>query len=184
MKHTWKPKKNMPVTPKFQLTQTPTHITISIRAQYARLETAEAYVDEKSFLFSAAPYFLRLYFQEKLVVNEDPRCNFDSDKNLYSFEVQKEVEGVEFKNLSSVGSLLANPESAAEEAKFTGISVMGEEDDAVESGEEEDEDGKNDTGISESLSSALDAQNSKPQISYRVVLLNRLKRAVLLNKST
>ena len=111
----------MPVTPKFQIDQNSTHITINIRAQYARLESAEAYVDEKSFLFSASPYFLRLYFEEKLVTDDDPRCKYDSDQNIYSFEVKKLEEGTEFKNLNSIGSLLASNQNS----EFKGIEVVG-----------------------------------------------------------
>jgi len=117
----------MPVTPKFTICQSETDLTITIRAPYARIETAEAFVDESSFLFSAHPYFLRLHFNEKLILNDDPTCKYISDDNSYKFNVIKANKGQTFSGLDGISSLLSAPESQIDVDK-TGISVVGEED--------------------------------------------------------
>lgn len=117
----------MPITPKFNLDQTDTHLQIKIFASYSSLQSTEAYVDEKSFLFASYPYFLRLNFKQKLVIDEDPRCVYNSDDNSYLFEIEKLKKSEFFENLSCFNLLLSDgiaKQEVKKQQKRVGIEVL------------------------------------------------------------
>ncbi|GMI28011.1 hypothetical protein TeGR_g8809 [Tetraparma gracilis] len=69
------------IVPNFSLSQTPTHLTISISLPYIRVSAAETLVDGAAFHFSCAPYLLKLTFPGPLVDDEENPAHATYDPN-------------------------------------------------------------------------------------------------------
>lgn len=99
----------MTITPKFNLNQNETHLLLKIFASFSNINTTEAYVDDKAFIFASKPYFLRLNFSNNLVSDIDPRCQYNADENSYYFEIKKANCGENFENLQNFNFLMSDP---------------------------------------------------------------------------
>ncbi len=68
------------ITPHFSLTQDDVHLTIRIRAPYANIADTEIEYDEREFLFTSRPYFLRLYLPAAVIDNDTGTADYDAEK--------------------------------------------------------------------------------------------------------
>lgn len=71
---------SMPVTPRFQVSQTDTHVIVEVHVPYVRVSGMDFQVDEADFSFWCKPYLLKLTFQGELEDNEDAYATYDHTK--------------------------------------------------------------------------------------------------------
>ncbi|CAD5218810.1 unnamed protein product [Bursaphelenchus okinawaensis] len=94
------------LTPFFKLDQTEEYVIIDIRAPNANLRDAEIDFCDKIFLFSAAPYFLRLYLPGYVGLFEKSSSDYDADTGTFKIKVPKQNKGEHFKDLEMLSQLL------------------------------------------------------------------------------
>lgn len=126
------------LTPKFEVQQDETHITVKIFAPYAQITDAEISITEEIFTFYSSPYYLRLTFSGKLVDSEleEYSAKFDADAGAFIIACKKETPGEHFTNLDLLTMLLA-PQGATG-VNRPSIEVIGGSD--TEKNKEEEED--------------------------------------------
>ena len=103
----------MPITPRFKLSQTSTHLTIVIHIPHIRVSvsTIETLVEGADFHFHSSPYLLFLSFPGKLLDDaetcREAKAIYDpSDQNgVLTVVVWKEDEGI-WKDLDLLGNLV------------------------------------------------------------------------------
>ena len=122
----------MPSTPRFSLSQTLTHLTLTLTLPYIRVSSAETHVDGCNFSFSCKPYLLKLTFPGELVDDEENQAVAVYDPNVgggtMTVTLLKAVEGM-FEDLDLTTKLL-QPRLSAPTKKREGppvIEVVGEE---------------------------------------------------------
>uniref|UniRef100_A0A0P4WGY2 Protein SHQ1 homolog n=1 Tax=Scylla olivacea TaxID=85551 RepID=A0A0P4WGY2_SCYOL len=97
------------LTPKFEVQQDETCVTVKIFAPYAQITDAEISITEEVFTFYSSPYYLRLTFSGKLVDSEleEYSAKFDADAGAFIITCKKEIPGEHFTNLDLLTMLLA-----------------------------------------------------------------------------
>ncbi|MPC77949.1 Protein SHQ1 [Portunus trituberculatus] len=101
------------LTPKFEVQQDETCITVKIFARYAQITDAEVSITEEVFTFYSSPYYLRLTFSGKLVDSEleEYSAKFDADAGAFIITCKKETPGEHFTNLDLL-TMLLTPQGA------------------------------------------------------------------------
>ncbi|CAD5225868.1 unnamed protein product [Bursaphelenchus xylophilus] len=94
------------ITPFFKLEQTEEHVVVTIKAPNANIRDAEIDFCEKTFIFSAAPYFLRLYLPGFVGIPENSSSDYEADSGTFVIKVPKQNKGEEFKDLEMLSELL------------------------------------------------------------------------------
>lgn len=97
------------LTPRFEITQTDSEVTIIVHAPYANIKDVEVYVEENDFRFYATPYYLRLKLPGEIVENDVSSGSYDCEKGDFTLKFSKVNEGEFFPNLDMITSLLAPP---------------------------------------------------------------------------
>lgn len=97
---------NEMITPRFNLTQDASFLTINIRAPYCNLKELDISIEEDKFIFACAPYYLRLNLPGNILDNERAKSSFDSDIGEFTFTYEKENDGEEFPNLDFITTFL------------------------------------------------------------------------------
>ncbi|KAM6927889.1 protein SHQ1 homolog [Xenentodon cancila] len=95
------------ITPAFDLSQDPDHLTLIICVPYTRTSEFDLYIDGTDFKFYAKPYFLRLSLPGRIVEDGREKARFDIEKGLFTLRVPKETPGEHFEGLQMLTSLLA-----------------------------------------------------------------------------
>jgi protein SHQ1 len=99
----------MPVIPKFQADQTPSHVTVRVRTPYVRPSGAEYLIENNTLHFFCKPFLLKLHFP-KDVCDEDEKLSatYDmSDANgTWTICVEKAESGAHFPDLDLTPVLL------------------------------------------------------------------------------
>ena len=92
--------------PEFTIDQTPKAIVLVITLPYVQPEQAEMFVDEKTFIFSLEPYYLRLDFSQDLIGdNKVEVADYDKETHKMTIEILKKEEGTEFSDLKNFENL-------------------------------------------------------------------------------
>ncbi|XP_031840180.1 protein SHQ1 homolog isoform X2 [Nomia melanderi] len=97
------------LTPRFEITQTDTEVTIIIYAPYANIKDTEVYVDGTDFRFYSTPYYLRLKLPGEIEENDTSFGSYDCEKGDFSLKFPKVNKGEHFENLDMITTLLAPP---------------------------------------------------------------------------
>jgi len=84
---------------------------VTIRAPNANVKDAEIAYEERTFLFSSKPYFLRLHLPREVIDDETGSADYDCDKGVFTIRVPKKAKGVHFPNLEMLSELLKPTES-------------------------------------------------------------------------
>jgi len=113
------------ITPKFELTQTETHIVILIHAPYTSVKDTEIDVNEDSVIFHSSPYYLRLTLPGKVEETDDSSADYNADDGKYTISLNKVVRGQHFPNLEMLTTLL-QPKNKKQRIKPL-IEVIGED---------------------------------------------------------
>lgn len=72
--------RRMPVTPKFTISQTESHVVITARVPYVRVSDAEIDIDGHHVSIYCKPYLLKLNFPGELVDDDSSRATYDPIK--------------------------------------------------------------------------------------------------------
>lgn len=67
------------ITPFFKLRQDDKSLVVEIRAPNANIRDAEVDFFDRSFYFSSAPYFLRLFLTGDVDASEESTTDYDAD---------------------------------------------------------------------------------------------------------
>ncbi|CAL8145408.1 unnamed protein product [Orchesella dallaii] len=113
------------ITPKFELSQTETHLIIHIHAPYTSVKDTEIDVNEDSVIFHSSPYYLRLTLPGKVEETDDSSADYNGDDGKYTISLNKAVPGEHFPNLEMLTSLL-QPKNHKQRIKPL-IEVIGED---------------------------------------------------------
>jgi protein SHQ1 len=130
----------MPITPRFHLSQTDTHVTIDIRVPHVRVnaQSVEVLVEDTSVHFSSPPYLLVLNFPFafKEDSNNEGTAKYDPmrDGGMVTMELEKEAPDV-WPDLDLMGNLMRPSMKASGPVRATIIS-----EERSEGVDEEDED--------------------------------------------
>lgn len=93
----------MDITPQFSLSQDSDHLIIRLEVPHVKISEAEICVDEHTLIFLLKPYYLKLYFEQSLIGNDDiEREIFDQDTDQFTLYLKKKNQGEEFKDLQLI----------------------------------------------------------------------------------
>lgn len=103
------------LTPYFSVTQDSEFVHVAVKVSHVRFSAAalEMVVDHDVFIFSLAPYYLRLRFPHALVDDERASAAFDLAAGAVNIRVPKAVPGQDFPELDLTAKLLARKEGPA-----------------------------------------------------------------------
>ncbi|XP_069697119.1 protein SHQ1 homolog isoform X2 [Periplaneta americana] len=117
------------ITPRFELNQTTTLVTITIHAPYASVKDAEVYVDGTDFRFASSPYYLRLTFPDELLEVGASDYMYDADNGTFIISMEKVNKGRHFENLDLISTLLVPPGKVfSRKPHITVLNGQGEDD--------------------------------------------------------
>lgn len=111
------------LTPRFEITQTDTQITIIIHSPYSNIKDTDVDVNGTNFTFSSNPYYLRLVLPGEIADTNDASCSYDIDKGDFTYTFPKVNKGEHFENLDMITTLLAPPTRKSK--SFPTIEVIG-----------------------------------------------------------
>ncbi|XP_017797503.1 PREDICTED: protein SHQ1 homolog [Habropoda laboriosa] len=97
------------LTPRFEITQTDTEVSIIIHAPYANINDTEVYVDGTDFRFYSTPYYLRLKLPGEIEENDSSFGSYDCEKGDFFLRFSKAIKGEYFENLDMISTVLAAP---------------------------------------------------------------------------
>ncbi|KAG5513336.1 hypothetical protein PMAC_001399 [Pneumocystis sp. 'macacae'] len=100
------------ITPSFSLNQDENYLYIEIHAVFIRTQNIEIYVEGNDFIFSAMPYYLRLYLPGKVVEDKFSEMSYDISAEKVKIKVSKETPGTIFNDLDLMSTLLAKPKAS------------------------------------------------------------------------
>jgi len=99
----------MPSIPRFSLSQTSAHLTVTINVPYIRVSSAETHVDLTAFSFSCKPYLLKLTLPGPVLDNEENAAvavyNPNVDNGTLTITMKKMEDG-DFPDLDLTTKLL------------------------------------------------------------------------------
>ncbi|KAF6201767.1 hypothetical protein GE061_004162 [Apolygus lucorum] len=122
------------LTPNFELKQTDKHVILEIKAPLANIAQTELVADDFNVFFSSPPYYLRLKLPGQVRESPTESGTYDVDGGIFTFRLEKVVEGQNFEDLDLIGKFLFAHKKYQARPK---IEVL---DDVVPSSESEDED--------------------------------------------
>ncbi|ODV76634.1 SHQ1-domain-containing protein [Suhomyces tanzawaensis NRRL Y-17324] len=104
------------ITPFFTVSQDDEYVYIDVKVSHVRFSSAsvEMVVDNDTFIFSMAPYYLRLRFPHACVDDERASASFDSPSECVKIKVPKEQKGQFFPDLDLSTKLLARRTALSE----------------------------------------------------------------------
>lgn len=130
--------------PRFSLSQTSTHLSISIRCPYVKFSSGKdengVEVDLLSgndFYFACKPYYLHLYLPGRVIDKDQLDYRYDLETSSFCFTYAKENPNEHFENLDMLTRLLHQDEK---KKKNNGIKTNQIEEIDVQTNEDEDED--------------------------------------------
>jgi hypothetical protein len=126
--------------PRFSLTQTETHLSITIRCPYVKFSSSnddnnDIEVDlptSDEFYFSCKPYYLHLYLPGRVIDKGLPDYKYDIDTSSFCFTYEKETANECFQDLDMMTKLLNKENKISSntiEEIDTGLNNEEEEDD-------------------------------------------------------
>ena len=77
------------ITPRFELSQTASELTVTVHAKYVRSQAVSILVASDVLHFHAHPYFLRLSFPHSVQDAEDPPATYDADTGMLNVTLAK-----------------------------------------------------------------------------------------------
>jgi protein SHQ1 len=100
--------------PRFSLSQSATHLSITIRCPYVKFSSSNdenngIEVDLSSseeFYFACKPYYLHLYLPGRVIDKGLPDYKYDIDTFSFCFTYEKETANEHFENLDMMSKLL------------------------------------------------------------------------------
>jgi len=100
--------------PRFSLSQTATHLSITIRCPYVKFSSSNddnngIEVDlptPNEFYFACKPYYLHLYLPGNVIDRGLPDYKYDIDASSFCFTYEKENANEDFKDLDMMTKLL------------------------------------------------------------------------------
>lgn len=103
------------ITPFFTVSQDEEFLHVSIKVSHIRFSAnaIEMVIDSEVFIFSLAPYYLRLRFPYALVDDERATASFDLASGSVNVQLPKEVKGQDFPDLDLSAKLLARTNDSA-----------------------------------------------------------------------
>ena len=117
----------MPLTPRFTLSQTPTHVTLTVSLPHVRVGSASVSARGSSVSLACRPYLLRLSLPGEVrdydldwgggVEEGEGRAAFDAGAGSLEVRLAKREPGREFDNLALVSSLVVGTARVARRAK-------------------------------------------------------------------
>lgn len=101
--------------PRFSLSQTDTHLSITIRCPYVKFsssstdETNGIEVDlptPDEFYFACKPYYLHLHLPGHVIAKDPPDYQYDIESSSFCFKYEKETPQEDFQDLDMINKLL------------------------------------------------------------------------------
>ncbi|CAF1105862.1 unnamed protein product [Adineta ricciae] len=102
--------------PRFSLSQTATHLSITIRCPYVKFSSSTSndeqngvevdFPSSDEFYFACKPYYLHLYLPGRVIVKDVPNYTYDIDTSSFCFTYEKETKDEYFENLDMITKLL------------------------------------------------------------------------------
>nr|CAD7255734.1 unnamed protein product [Timema shepardi] len=100
---------NKMLTPRFELSQTDSLLTVIIYAPYTNIAETEVFVEENQFIFYSSPYYLRLHLPGLVEESRDSHGSYSADEGKFVINVSKVTPGQNFPDLDLLTSLLSPP---------------------------------------------------------------------------
>nr|CAD7442013.1 unnamed protein product [Timema bartmani] len=97
------------LTPRFELSQTDSLLTVIIYAPYTNIAETEVFVEENQFFFYSSPYYLRLHLPGLVEESRDSHGSYSADEGKFVINVSKVTPGQNFPDLDLLTSLLSPP---------------------------------------------------------------------------
>lgn len=131
--------------PRFSLSQSSTHLSITIRCPYVKLSSSTddsngVEVDLTSadeFYFACKPYYLHLHLPGRVIDKGLPEYTYDLDTSSFCFVYEKETAHEHFEDLDMISRLLHKEET---KKASTGIEEIGQVNESAEENEDDDDD--------------------------------------------
>ena len=101
--------------PRFSLSQTDTHLSITIRCPYVKFSSSST--DENNgievdlptpdeFYFACKPYYLHLHLPGRVIAKDRPDYQYDIESSSFCFKYEKETPKEDFQDLHMINKLL------------------------------------------------------------------------------
>lgn len=128
--------------PRFSLSQTATHLSITIRCPYVKFssssndDTSGVEVDlptANEFYFACKPYYLHLYLPGNVIDKEQPDYKYDLETCSFCFNYEKQNANEMFEDMDMISKLL-NKDNRISTDKIEEI------DQVIDRSDDEDED--------------------------------------------
>jgi len=95
------------ITPLFKVDQDEKFIYLKIKLKYVKFSDVDFFIEGNNFRLYLKPYYLNLHFSDDLKSDSvNNHSKYDVDKELLECKIEKEQEGVEFKNLELISTML------------------------------------------------------------------------------
>lgn len=103
------------ITPYFTVTQDEEFLYVSVKVSHARFsaQSIEMVANDDVFVFSLAPYYLRLRLPYPIIDDERAKADFDSKESCVNIRLPKESKGQHFPDLDLTAKLLARKDEPA-----------------------------------------------------------------------
>ncbi|KAJ9459249.1 Protein SHQ1-like protein [Diplonema papillatum] len=133
------------ITPRFWCEQDHNFVVLKMKLKHVKIGEMEFVVDGTKMTFHAAPYFLRLIFDQEIIDDATSKATFDVDKEELTVLVPKKTKGEVFTDLDCTTKLL----STELERKRANIEELSPNADQVNEGDDGagDSDGDSDGGL-------------------------------------
>jgi len=123
--------------PRFSLSQTATHLSITIRCPYVKFSSSN---DENNgievdlptpneFYFACKPYYLYLHLPGHVIDKDLPDYKYDIDTSSFCFTYEKETPNEHFQDLDMMTKLLHNEKKISSNTIEDMSEVLNDEDD-------------------------------------------------------
>ncbi len=123
--------------PRFSLSQTSTHLSITIRCPYVKFSSPN---DENNgievdlpipneFYFACKPYYLHLHLPGHVIDKDLPDYKYDIDTSSFCFTYEKETPNEHFQDLDMMTKLLHNEKKISSNTIEDMSEVLNDEDD-------------------------------------------------------
>ena len=132
--------------PRFSLSQTATHLSITIRCPYVKFSSStddshNVEVDlptANEFYFACKPYYLHLYLPGNVIDKEQPDYKYDLETSSFCFNYEKQNPNEIFEDLDMISKLL-NKDNRIHTDKIEEIGDRSDNADDEDEDEDEDE---------------------------------------------
>lgn len=119
------------ITPFFTTEQDEEYVYVNIKVSHVRFNSKnmEMAVDDKTFVFSLSPYYLRIHFPHSCVDDERATASYDSQNESIRVKLPKETKGQDFPDLDLAAKLLTRSDDKTKkpliEELDTGVTEQG-----------------------------------------------------------